>query len=161
MHSLRPLVRGQTRKYNRKLKYGRGFSLEEVRSAGLNAKFARTIGISVDHRRTDKSTDTLADNVSRLKTYLSKLILFPRREKFPRKGVVNDASGEKLASPEAKQQNLEKHVLPMQPENKREKATPITKEMKDFRAYNTLRLEKTNAKYDGLRRKAAEERKDE
>lgn len=32
-------------------KLGRGFSLLELKEAGLNAKFAKTIGIAVDHRR--------------------------------------------------------------------------------------------------------------
>ena len=34
-----------------KQRAGRGFTLEEVKAAGLSKKFARTVGISVDHRR--------------------------------------------------------------------------------------------------------------
>ena len=34
-----------------KQRAGRGFTLEEVKAAGLSKKFARTIGIAVDHRR--------------------------------------------------------------------------------------------------------------
>jgi large subunit ribosomal protein L13e len=45
--------------------------------AGLNAGFARSIGISVDHRRRNKSVESLQQNVQRLKEYRSKLILFP------------------------------------------------------------------------------------
>ena len=37
--------------YNVKQRAGRGFTLEEVKAAGLSKKFARTIGIAVDHRR--------------------------------------------------------------------------------------------------------------
>jgi large subunit ribosomal protein L13e len=55
--SLRPVVRGTTRRYNMKVRAGRGFSLDEIRAAGLHPKYARTIGISVDHRRRNKSTD--------------------------------------------------------------------------------------------------------
>ena len=55
--SLRPVVRGSTRRYNTKVRAGRGFSLDEVRAAGLHPKYARTIGISVDHRRRNKSTE--------------------------------------------------------------------------------------------------------
>ena len=45
--------------------------------AGLNAGFARSIGIAVDHRRRNKSVESLQQNVQRLKEYRSKLILFP------------------------------------------------------------------------------------
>lgn len=57
--SLRPVVRGETRRYNMKVRAGRGFSLDELRAAGLHPKYARTIGISVDHRRRNKSTEAL------------------------------------------------------------------------------------------------------
>jgi len=40
---------------------------------------------------------------------------------------------------------------------KRIKAVKIDKNMKDFNAYKTLRLEKDNAKKDGQRKKRAEE----
>ncbi len=56
--ALRPVVRGTTRRYNTKVRAGRGFSLDEVRAAGLHPKYARTIGISVDHRRRNKSTES-------------------------------------------------------------------------------------------------------
>ena len=49
--SLRPVVRGQTIRYNAKVKVGRGFTLQEIKEAGLGAAFARSIGIAVDHRR--------------------------------------------------------------------------------------------------------------
>ncbi len=44
----------------------------------MGKKYARTIGIAVDHRRRNKSLESLQANVQRLKTYKSKLILFPR-----------------------------------------------------------------------------------
>lgn len=54
--------------------------------AGIHKKVARTIGISVDPRRRNKSTESLQANVQRLKEYRSKLILFPRKPSAPRKG---------------------------------------------------------------------------
>ena len=64
---LRPVVSCPTYKYNLKQRAGRGFTLEEIKvfllemkvvvnilvpqAAGLSKKFARTIGIAVDHRR--------------------------------------------------------------------------------------------------------------
>jgi large subunit ribosomal protein L13e len=47
---------------------------------------ARTIGIAVDHRRRNKSTESLQANVQRLKIYRSKLVLFPRKASAPKKG---------------------------------------------------------------------------
>lgn len=65
--ALRPVVRCQTIRYNTKVRAGRGFTLEELREAGVNPKTAPTIGIAVDHRRTNKSVESLQQNVARLK----------------------------------------------------------------------------------------------
>lgn len=53
--------------------------------AGLNKRYARTIGIAVDYRRTNKSVESLQKNVQRLKEYQSKLILFPVKASKPKK----------------------------------------------------------------------------
>merc|ERR1711991_309279 len=74
-----------TFKYNTKVRFGRGFSFEELRSAGISPKQALCIGISVDHRRKNRSTESLQANVQRLKEYQSKLIVFPRKQSKPRK----------------------------------------------------------------------------
>ncbi|CAI0539459.1 unnamed protein product, partial [Linum tenue] len=76
---LRPIVHGQTLKYNMKLKAGRGFTLEELKAAGIPKKLAPTIGIAVDHRRKNRSLEGMQVNVQRLKTYKAKLVVFPRR----------------------------------------------------------------------------------
>merc|ERR1712198_487787 len=81
--NLRPVVRCPTFKYNTKVRMGRGFTLEELKAAGISAKKARTIGISVDHRRKNKSTESLQANVQRLKEYQSKLIVLPRKQSKP------------------------------------------------------------------------------
>ena len=86
MKKLRPIVRKPTQRYSAHSRLGRGFTLEEVRAAGLNPDFARTIGIMVDHRRTNKSTETLQLNVNRLKSYLEKLVILPKKEGKPLKG---------------------------------------------------------------------------
>merc|ERR1711963_205167 len=75
---LRPIVHGQGRKYNMKTKLGRGFSVEELKEAGISMKLAPTIGIAVDHRRRNLSLEGLQANVSRLKTYKSNLVVFPK-----------------------------------------------------------------------------------
>lgn len=59
---------------------------ENEKAAGLNRHFAKTIGISVDHRRKNRSVESLQSNVQRLKEYRSKLILFPKKMSKPKKG---------------------------------------------------------------------------
>ena len=80
IQKLRPIVSSCTRRYAGKVRYGRGFTLAELKAAGLSATFARTVGISVDHRRTSTSEEQLQLNTERLNTYKSKLILFPRKD---------------------------------------------------------------------------------
>ncbi len=153
-------MRGQTRKYNLKLKFGKGFTLEEIKKAGLTAQFAPTIGIAVDHRRQNTSLEALQANVDRLKAYMSKMILFPRKMNKPKKGIVPDSNEEKLQSVEAKQQHKTKEIIKMPTIKKREKPMLIPKEMKDFKAYQKIKLEMMNKKWEGARKKAAEESKE-
>lgn len=91
LKDLRPLVQGQSLRYCGKTKSGRGFSLLELKKAGLTPQFARTIGIAVDHRRSNKSQETLQSNVQRLELYKSKLTLYPLKSGKPKKGQVNDS----------------------------------------------------------------------
>ena len=81
-HKLRPIVRGQTNKYNTKIKLGRGFTEKELKEAGIRGlSYARSLGISVDLRRKDTSKETLDLNSGRIKEYLSRMILYPRKKK--------------------------------------------------------------------------------
>lgn len=54
LDNLRPVVRCQTIRYNHRVKMGRGFTLGEIKAAGLGVRFARSIGIAVDHRRKNR-----------------------------------------------------------------------------------------------------------
>ena len=83
---LRPAVRAQTVRYNRKIREGRGFTLAELKEAGIGKKEARGVGIVVDHRRRNLSEEGKKLNVERLKAYKSKLIVFPRKAGKPKKG---------------------------------------------------------------------------
>lgn len=76
--ALRPAVRCQTVRYNTRVRAGRGFTLEELRAAKISPKYAATVGIAVDHRRRNKSVESLNTNVKRLQDYLAKLVVFPR-----------------------------------------------------------------------------------
>jgi large subunit ribosomal protein L13e len=55
LEQLRPAVRCQTIRYNHRTKIGKGFTLAEIKAAGIGAQFARSIGISVDHRRINRN----------------------------------------------------------------------------------------------------------
>lgn len=83
---LRPAVRAPTLRYNRKLRSGRGFTFDELKAAGIPRKQALSIGIAVDHRRRNRSEESLKLNADRLKAYKDRLILFPRNAKKPKKG---------------------------------------------------------------------------
>lgn len=80
---LRPVVRAPTQRYNYKVRAGRGFTFEEVKAAGVSPKYARTIGIAVDHRRVNRSVEGFEANVQRLKEYLSRVVVFPRKGDAP------------------------------------------------------------------------------
>jgi len=83
---LRPAVRGQTVRYNVKIREGRGFTLAELKEAGIGRKEARGVGIVVDHRRRNLSVEGKQLNVERLKAYKERLIVFPRKTGKPKKG---------------------------------------------------------------------------
>lgn len=112
--------------------------------AGITAQLARTIGISVDHRRTNKCNESLQLNVQRLKEYKSRLVVFPRKANAPKKG---DASAAEIAA--AKQ--LVGTVVAAPKAEAAVTFAPITEEMKSFRAFSTLRAARNDAKLVGVR----------
>nr|GMD28802.1 60S ribosomal protein L13-1-like [Ipomoea batatas] len=181
---LRPIVHGQTLKYNMKVRAGRGFSLEELKAAGIPKKLAPTIGISVDHRRRNSSLEGLQTNVQRLKTYKAKLVIFPRRSKKVKVSkeavyicwVMNifmtslktfvdrnltepsclqagDSSAEELATAT----QVQGPYLPITREKPSVELVKVTDEMKSFKAYDKLRIERTNKRHLGARQKRAAE----
>merc|ERR1712216_1123682 len=75
--SVRPLVHGATLKYNSKVRTGRGFSLAEIKDAGLGKLEAQSLGVSVDPRRRNRSVQGKQANVQRLKEYKANLVVFP------------------------------------------------------------------------------------
>merc|ERR1739847_178466 len=76
--ALRPVVQCPTFRYNAKQWLGRGFTKQEIVDSGLTCNEARKIGICVDKRRRNKSTENLQRNVQRLKEYRSKLVILPK-----------------------------------------------------------------------------------
>ncbi len=148
--SLRPVIRCPTLKYNIKQRLGRGFTLEELKAAGMSKRSAQTIGISVDHRRRNKSVESLQENAQRLKEYRSKLILFPQNSKKPRKG---DSSAEDCK----KATQFEGRIQPVKKTAKRQRAMEITEDAKNFKAFNTIRQARAVARLWGIRAKKAKD----
>eukprot|EP01084_Bolivina_argentea_P113490 202236_1 len=149
--ALRPAVRCPTNRYNSKVRAGRGFTLEELKAAGLTKAVAQTIGIAVDHRRRNKSTQTLQDNVARLNAYKQKLIVFPRKSN--QRPKAGDSSPDETA--EATQ--LVGPVMPIVKSAPVTEFTAITEEMRSTRAFRILRQERCNQRMFGLRAKRAAE----
>lgn len=133
---LRPIVRCPTNKYNTKVRAGRGFTIEELKGAKVSPAQARSIGISIDKRRSNKSQESLDLNIARLKEYMSRLVVFPRKSGKAKKSEV---SKEELA---ALKQNTDKNVLPIVDTAKDTAASQfveITQNMRNRSAVLTLR----------------------
>lgn len=88
LQKLRPIVRCTTIRYNRKVRLGRGFTPEECAAAGLDYKYARTIGIAVDLRRNNRNQEGFHANVDRLKEYQSKITIFSSSKEAKEAGAV-------------------------------------------------------------------------
>ncbi|GCB74380.1 hypothetical protein scyTo_0003470 [Scyliorhinus torazame] len=117
---------------------------------GINRRVAHTIGIAVDHRRHNKSTESIQCNVQRLKEYRSKLIIFPRKASMPKK---RDSSAEEIKVTT----QLTGPVMPIKKIYKREKARVISEVKKNFKAFASLRMARANARLFGIRAKRAKE----
>ncbi|CAI5978031.1 unnamed protein product [Closterium sp. NIES-65] len=151
---LRPEVHAPSIRYNSKIREGRGFTPAELREAGIPIRVARTIGISVDSRRRNRSLESLQANAARLKAYKAKLVVFPRRSKKPKAG---DASAEELAA-------AVQHVGAVLPIVRPAKDVPleaVTEELRSVKAYETLRQERTKARLEGIRKKRAADKEKE
>lgn len=77
VNQLRPIVHGQTVRYQTKERLGRGFSLPELSEVKLNKRKCRKMGIAVDHRRRENNFEMLKTNINRLRDYLCRLIFYP------------------------------------------------------------------------------------
>ena len=96
--------------------------------AGIHKKMTCTIGIFVDPRRQNKSTESLQANEQLLKEYRPlQAHTFPRKPSAPKKG---DSSAEELKLAI----QLTGPVMPIQNVYQKEKARVITEEEKNFKA---------------------------
>jgi len=147
---LMPAVRCPTIRYNMKVREGYGFTLRELKDAGVHKREARGLGIKVDHRRRNKSEEGLKVNVVRLKLYKAKLIVFPKRT---RNSVYLKKKGEKMDTDKKGETRFTESSVPYSKVDKNElnrEAIPIpgpiheaprkiTKEEREVNAYQTLR----------------------
>jgi len=143
---LRPSVHCQTIKYNSKLRLGRGFSLEELKAAGISKRLAPTIGIAVDYRRKNKSGESIERNVKRLKEYKRRLVLFPLDPANPK---PEDSNPKSLT----KARQFSSTLLPVKGTSTAVKFVTLTQEMKDFKAYRQLSKARKNQRRAGKRAK--------
>merc|ERR1719498_2264415 len=134
-----------------KLRLGRGFTLAELREAKIAPKLARTIGISVDHRRRNRCTESLQENAARLKQYKAKLLIFPKKsgKKAVKKGDTPRSELQNVS------QNTLKEIIPVPKPALRIKARAITKDEKESSAYKALKKARTAAHYEGIKKKKA------
>ena len=128
-----------------------------MQAAGINRKFAQTVGISVDHRRTNKCEESLNTNVDRLKSYKARLVIFPRRAGIFKKG-------DSTAAEIAEAQKIDVDITSMPKRAEAVTFTTVTEEMKAANGYAALRQARSDARLVGKRLKAKaakEEKKDE
>jgi len=143
---LRPAVHPSTIKYNYKLRQGRGFTFTELKEAGINRKEARSIGIAVDHRRRNRSAESLQMNAQRLKEYKAKLIVFPRKRGKPKAGDADAAELEKA-------EQLKGPLVPMPSLYTDEAPVDITPEMAGVEAFHKIRMARADFRLFGTRQK--------
>ncbi|KAG5558981.1 hypothetical protein RHGRI_008804 [Rhododendron griersonianum] len=129
-------------------------TLKRQDAAGIPKTLAPARGISIDHRRRNRSLEGLQTNVQSLKTYKAKLVVFPRRA---RKFKAGDSAPEELAIAT----QVQGAYMPIVREKPTVEPVKATSEMKSSKAYDKLRIERTNKRHIGARlKKAAEAEKE-
>ncbi len=134
---LRPVVHAQTQRYSSKVRLGRGFTLAEIKAAGLTAAYARTVGIAVDHRRTNRSAEALERNVARLTEYKSQLVVIPK-----------GAAGKEEAAAATQPTGI---LMPIVKPAAEIVMAEVTDEMKAATAFTTMRLARQETRVAGQR----------
>lgn len=80
LQKLLPVIRQPTQRHNHKIRLGRGFTEEEIKTAGLDFKYALAIGIKFDKRRKDRNTETFNRNVERIKEYVAGVKVYKNKK---------------------------------------------------------------------------------
>lgn len=87
IQKLRPIVRCPTIRHNKRERMGRGFTPEECREAGFNHQELQLLGVSIDLRRRNHNKEAFDQNVERVKTYMSRLVIFKDRKEARESGL--------------------------------------------------------------------------
>lgn len=161
---LRPAVRAPTIRYNTKVRLGRGFTLSEIKQAGIARKEAKGLGIVVDHRRKARSEEGEKVNVARLQEYKSRLIVFPKKAGKAKKGDSSVSlhlpltRGRLLIHSQAEELNASttRKSLALPSSYTAEEPRAITAEEKEFNAFVTLRTARADQRNAGQRKKRAD-----
>jgi len=166
--ALRPVVQCSTVKYNSRARFGKGFTLEELKRAGVSKKDARGVGISVDHRRKNKCEESLRTNAQRLKEYKSKLVLFPlpKKVKKVKKTTKKDDKKKKSTGRTARvaPKSVVQHrgvLLPIAKKSIRTRSRVISATDKTARARAVLQKARADKKLEGTRLRMAQKEKEE
>nr|UXY87030.1 60S ribosomal protein L13 [Cryptomonas paramecium] len=75
---IRPLVHCSGFRHNTRIKFGRGFSVDEIKKANISINYSNSLGIKVDKRRKTSNSLSLY-NVKRLKDYRNKIVHFNQK----------------------------------------------------------------------------------
>lgn len=108
----------------------------------------------MDHRRKNRSVEAFQQNVQRLKSYRSRLILFPRNPNKPKKGD-STAEVRKLAT------QLKGTLLPIKKPIRQPKVRVPTEDEKKFGAHFTIRKARITKRLHGKRVKKEQQGKDQ
>merc|ERR1739845_180722 len=142
LHSLRPIVHCPTQRYNSKIRLGKGFTLQELKAVGFSAKYSRTVGIAVDHRRSNRSLESLNANVARLKEYKTKLLVLPKKKGTH--GMIKDLETSSTT-------HVKGIVLPLTRVKEEVVTAKVTEDMKKSQAYTDMRIARQETKVAGYR----------
>jgi large subunit ribosomal protein L13e len=156
--AVRPVVHGATLKYNSKVRIGRGFSLAEIKDAGLGKLEAKSLGISVDPRRRNRSVQGKQANVQRLKEYKANLVVFPRNGKKLKRGWAADADAAQTGV--AQQVTSQVVMKPAKAAAAKVECRKIAPEEQGAFTTRVLKAAWNDARLVGFREKRAKERAD-
>lgn len=126
-----------------------------TQEAGIPRLYAPTVGIAVDHRRRNISEEGLVVNVARLKEYMSRLIVLPRKSNKAKKGETSFADMKKADTVTNVAATL---PIPAVDKTLREIPKKDMPEPIEGGAYMKLRIARSNARFAGVRAKRAKEK---
>mmetsp|Transcript_30501 Transcript_30501/g.46200 ORF Transcript_30501/g.46200 Transcript_30501/m.46200 type:complete len:200 (-) Transcript_30501:221-820(-) len=134
LQKLRPVVHCQTQRYSSKVRLGRGFTLAELKAAKLHPSYAQTVGIAVDLRRVNRSEESFDTNVARLEEYKKNLIVWTKK-----------------STPSETPSQIAGTIQPIEKPSKEIVMETVTDDMKNFKAFTTMRVAKKETKVAGQR----------